>query len=263
MRIFFTGFVLEALLVLSACDATIPPPETAPPTARMETSVGLPLNATPAAPTMVPSPTLTPLASATELAAPTPASTVEPSLAPTSTRTALPPPSLAPTDTPEPTGTTAPPTPVQPITAWLTYTNSARGYRISYPNTWYLAASDPIGTVFVTSFALSPSGHGGIPPGSVKVDVGVISQSVTIDSAPGATVTSYCVDGRCGTRTELRTFSEPISIGLNRSIYVQIPVNTWRYTLFALIDDPPADAERNAALVEQIIVSWHFVQQSP
>jgi hypothetical protein len=187
-------------------------------------------------------------------------STSIPWAAPTSTRTPLPTTSLASTATTLPTLTPASPTPIQPTTAWLTYTNMARAYQISYPNTWFLSANDPVNSIFITSFLMPASGHGGILSSSVKIDIGVSLQSVPVTLPPNSQQKEYCLDGRCGVRVDQRgPFSEPIDLGVNRAIYIQLPVNEWSYYLSAVIDDPPIDAERNAAIVEQIIASWHFV----
>jgi YVTN family beta-propeller protein len=170
---------------------------------------------------------------------------------PPPTRTPLPTPSPAPTSTPFPTLTAAPPTPVKPITSWRTYTNTTMGYRISYPNTWYLEKVNP-SNVFITSYP-PPSFRG---TGAVKIDVLVGRQQSAITVPSGR---PFCVDGQCGSRVdESGPFTEPINQSLNRSVAVLIPKAGLYYSLSAIIQDPPDAARRNAVIVERIIASFHF-----
>ena len=127
------------------------------------------------------------------------------------------------------------------------------GYRISYPNTWYLEKVDP-SNVFITSYPpLSFRGSG-----AAKIDVLVGRQQ------PAPTVPSgrpFCVDGQCGSRVdENGPFTEPINQGLNRSVAALIPKAGLYYSLSAIIQDPPDAARRNAAIVDQIIASFHFTR---
>jgi hypothetical protein len=177
-------------------------------------------------------------------------------LLPTATRTPLPIPTLPPTPTSRPrppTLTPAPPTPVKPITSWLTYTNSTFGYRVSYPNTWYLEESDS-SNVFITSY-LPPYFRG---TGAVKIDLLVSSQQISTTLALSQ---AFCIDGQCGSRVdENGPFTEPIRQGLNHVVTVQIPKAGQYFWLSAVIQDPPDAAKRNTAIVEQIIASYHFVR---
>ncbi len=175
----------------------------------------------------------------------------------TPTRTPLPtrPPVPLP-PTPGPTFTRAPPTPVQPITAWLTYTNTTYNYSISYPNTWNLEARDPI-AIFITTSPLPPVGVTSIiRSGGVKIDVMV--SSVSCCDPPATPPQNFCVADQCGIRLDFRgPFPEQVK-GLNRASIIQFQKGTKFYILAPAIQDPPADADRNAALVERIIASFRF-----
>ncbi len=176
---------------------------------------------------------------------------------PTPTRTPLPtrPPVPLPPTRP-PTRTPASPTPVQPITAWLTYTNTTYSYTISYPNTWYLDARDPSG-IFITTSPLPPVGVTGISrSGGVKIDVMV--SSVSCCDPPFTQPQKFCVGDQCGIRLDSRGPFPEQAKGLNRGSIIQFQKGTKFVILAAAIQDPPADADRNAAIVEQIIGSLRF-----
>lgn len=180
-----------------------------------------------------------------------------PTSVPTATRTPLPTPPPVPTAVPRPTFTAAPPTPVRTITAWLTYTNTKFGYTLTYPNTWFID-EDNLSNVEITSFQRDASGHGGIPSGSVKIDIYTILQNPLPPIQPGQ---KFCVDTQCGVRGEQRApFSEPINSGLNRIISVQILRGGGLFQLVAMIAEPLTDSERNATIVEKIITSLHFTR---
>ncbi len=74
----------------------------------------------------------------------------------------------------------------------------------------------------------------------------------------------FCISGQCGIRVDYGPSSEPIGRGLNRSVAIQVPRGVGQFFyLTAGISDPPADAERNAIIVEQIIASVAFFDVPP
>lgn len=171
--------------------------------------------------------------------------------------TPLPIPTLPPTPSPVPSPIPPSPTPVRVISAWQTYTNATYSYSITYPDTWFLQAYSP-NSVFITSFQLRPSGGGGIPSGSVKIDVLVSAQNLPTGLPQG---TSFCVQGSCGTRVDQQgPFSEPAGLGLNRMVYIQIPKAGSYYGITALIADPLNIAQANSSTVDRIIASFRFTQ---
>jgi WD40-like Beta Propeller Repeat len=185
--------------------------------------------------------------------------------------TALPPmpvPSVAST-TPRATGVNASPpaaalsTPAATAAApavWRTYTNTAGAYAISYPSDWFLQVDEKVGTLIITSFPLAPTGGGGIPAGSVKIDI----SNTAAAAADAKQARPFCVGDECGMRIEQKApFAEPAAGGLDRTILIRIPKGDSSFQLSALIAEPASEAERNATIVEQVIASLRFVRSVP
>ncbi len=166
-----------------------------------------------------------------------------------------------PTSTPDlrPTRVRPTATPVQPITAWLTYTNTRFSYVVNYPNTWFLETNNQ-SDVYITSYKPLPSGDGGsILGGSVKIDIGVFTKDIPVANFPGSQ--PFCLGSQCGFRLDRSApFTEPVLTGVNRFIVIRIPQGQNLLQLSVGIEEPPTDAERNAAIVEQIIKSIRFVR---
>jgi len=147
-----------------------------------------------------------------------------------------------------------------PLGAWRTYTNTAGAYAISYPSDWFLQADEKVGSLFITSFPLAPTGGGGIPAGSVKIDI----SNTAAAAADAKQARPFCVDGECGTRFEQKApFAESAAGGLDRTILIRIPKGDSSFQVSALIAEPASEAERNATIVEQVIASLRFVRIAP
>ncbi len=172
--------------------------------------------------------------------------------------TPLPPPKKDPTFTPFPPFTPTPlgpPTPIQPITAWLTYTNTKHGYVVGYPDTWFLIVNGPE-DVYISSYPPVPDLRGVSGDAALHVLVRFEKLPDDFEMASGQ---AFCIDGQCGKRLNRKgSLPETVREAANRLIRIEIPKGNKFYVVLATISNPPADAERNAALFERIIASFHF-----
>ncbi len=71
------------------------------------------------------------------------------------------------------------------------------------------------------------------------------------DSEPGQ---PFCVGVYCGKRVDRK---RQLQVE-NRSVSIEIQKVNNYYALLATIENPPADAERNAPIIEKIIASFRF-----
>jgi hypothetical protein len=179
---------------------------------------------------------------------------------------------------PTPAATPAYTAPVPVTDAWQTAINAPYGYRIRYPPDWFVRAAQPPTAaaalasydVRFTSFAeapgesmSSPISPKGVPPGHAAVDILVLHGPLTGYQPLGA---RFCLDTVCGVRKDKRPpwscgdDSQELYQGVNRLIIVQLVKDDHLYQLSATINDPPAAAERYAALAESIIQSFQFIR---
>jgi hypothetical protein len=213
-------------------------------------------------PAAQPSPTqrsVAPPATATPSPFPTPAVTPSP--------TPIPTPTPAPTPTPIPTPTvraeaTVPPPPA----GWITASDAAERFVISYPPGWDIQNSDQAGTpIILTSWTMPETGGGGIPDGGIKIDFGPLPLPFPMPS-PGSAYAPG-VDGHAAVFfiDESLFIASPGSPPPQNSfggaphdliIYYQVGDQAWEFA--ALSTEPLSAGGPARIIVDQIVSTIHY-----
>jgi len=170
---------------------------------------------------------------------------------------------LTPTPTVQPTWTPVAPLPVAATSGWLTYT--LRSASFHYPTNWYVKTVIPgalaIMSSFPIEFASGTFSAAEVPSGQVAINLSVLDGNNDPSNYYGA---RFCWAGACGVRNYLHAPCAGSDCemlhGLNRMLNLELPRDGALYGFSALIANPPAAAERYAAIAESIIQSFQFIR---